>query len=125
MSLNLTLRTEKIKLIPKATGNAIKKIGSRYMRFPACGHEPKIINASINTPNCTRKFTAETTKLVRGSTYRGNQTFFSSAPFAVIEIDPALIEDEIKFQKISPTKIKIANCSTLLAAPKNCPTTIA
>jgi hypothetical protein len=109
VSLNLTLRTEKIKLSPKATGNTIKKIGTRYIRFPTCGHDPNRINASINTPNCTRKFTADTTKLVKGSTSRGNQTFFSSAPFAVIEIDPALIEDEIKFQKMSPTKIKIAN----------------
>jgi hypothetical protein len=71
------------------------------------------------------KFTADTTKLVRGSTSLGNQTFLSKAPFTVIDVDPELIEDEIKFQNMRPTKINIANCSTLLAAPRNCPTTIA
>ena len=71
------------------------------------------------------KLTVATAKLVKGRTSLGNQTFFNNAPFTVIEVEPMLIDSEIKFQKSNPTKTNMANCSTLRAAPKNCPTTTA
>ncbi len=45
-----------------------------------------------------RKLTVATAKLVKGSTSLGNQTFFNNAPFTVMEVEPILIESEIKFQ---------------------------
>ena len=71
------------------------------------------------------KFTVATAKLVKGRTSLGNQTFFNNAPFTVMEVEPMLIDSEIRLERSNPIKTNMANCSTLLAAPKNCPTTTA